>query len=189
LIAVQAGVGGHVIRTDVAAAEHALDIIGETSRKALTQTRSMLGLLRDESARHTDPPLQSIADIDAMVADVREAGIDVTYTTEGTPRPLGASVELTAYRIVQESLTNVLKHSGASGAVVELGYVEDGLDLEVRDPGGPGTSAVKGPAPGGHGLTGLHERARILGGVLEYGALGNGFRVHAHLPDEAVTAS
>jgi len=188
LIAVQAGVGGHVIRTDVAAAEHALDVIRETSRKALTQTRSMLGLLRDEDARHTDPPLQSIADIDAMVADVHEAGIDVTLTTAGTPRPLGASVELTAYRIVQESLTNVLKHSGATRAVVELGYVEDGLDLEVRDPGGPGLSAVKGPAPGGHGLTGLHERARILGGVLEYGALGNGFRVHAHLPDEPVTA-
>src|SRR6478735_9510329 len=188
LIAVQAGVGAHVIRTDVAAAEHALDVIGETSRKALTQTRSMLGLLRDEDARHTDPPLQSIADIGAMVADVHEAGIDVTFTTEGPPRPLGASVELTAYRIVQESLTNVLKHSGATRAIVELGYVEDGLDLEVRDPGGPGTSAVEGPAPGGHGLTGLHERARILGGVLEYGALGNGFRVHAHLPDEPATA-
>ena len=189
LIAVQAGVGAHVIRTDVAAAEHALDVIGETSRKALTQTRSMLGLLRDEHARHTDPPLQSIADLDDLVADVREAGVAVTLTTDGSPRPLGAGVELAAYRIVQESLTNVLKHSGASRALVELAYVEDGLDIEVRDQGGPGRSAVPDVASGGHGLTGLHERARILGGVLEYGALGNGFRVHAHLPDEPVSAT
>ena len=185
LIAVQAGVGAHVIRTDVAAAEHALDVIGETSRKALTQTRSMLGLLRDEDARHTDPPLQSIADLDDLVAGVRDAGVDVTLTTGGSPRPLGAGVELTAYRIVQESLTNVLKHSGATRAVVELAYVEDGLDIEVQDRGGPGRSA-RPALSGGHGLTGLHERARILGGALEYGALGDGFRVHAHLPAEQV---
>ena len=142
LIAVQAGVGAHVIRTDVAAAEHALDVIGETSRKALTQTRSMLGLLRDEDAGHRPAPLQSIADIDAMVADVDRPA----STSPSPPRaaaPLGAGVELTAYRIVQESLTNVLKHSGATRAVVELGYVEDGLDLEVRDPGGTGGRAVK----------------------------------------------
>ncbi len=139
LIAVQAGVGAHVIRTDVAAAEHALDVIGETSRKALTQTRAMLGLLRDEDAKHTDPPLQSIADLEALVADVRDAGVEVTLTTGGTPHSLGAGVELTAYRIVQESLTNVLKHSGAGRAEVALDYLADGLDIEVRDPGTPGS--------------------------------------------------
>ena len=91
LIAVQAGVGGHVIRTDVDAAERALDVIAETSRKALTQTRSMLGLLRDQDTGPAAPPVQSIGDLDALVADLRDAGVEVALTIEGTQRLLDAS--------------------------------------------------------------------------------------------------
>jgi signal transduction histidine kinase len=192
LIAVQAGVGGHVIRTDVAAAERALEIIAETSRKALTQTRSMLGLLRAEDADPAGSPLQSIDDLGDLVHDVREAaGIDVSLTVSGPARTLDTAIELTAYRIVQESLTNVLKHSGARQAQVTVTYVHDGVDVEVRDRGrGVSRAPADVGVPSGHGLVGLRERARLLGGTLEYGSLdGAGFRVAAHLPSSMAVAS
>lgn len=190
LIAVQAGVGGHVIRTDVAAAERALEIIAETSRKALAQTRSMLGLLRAEDADPAVSPLQGIDDLADLVHDVREAGVDVSLTVSGAVRPLDTAIELTAYRIVQESLTNVLKHSGARQAQVTVAYVPDGVDVEVRDHGHGGSRAPAGVGvPGGHGLVGLRERTRLLGGTLDYGALdGAGFRVAAHLPSSMAVA-
>ena len=190
LIAVQAGVGGHVIRTDVDAAEHALEIIAETSRKALTQTRWMLGLLRAEDTDVAASPMHTIDDLDGLVHDVREAGIDVVLTVAGPARTLDAAIELTAYRIVQESLTNVLKHSLARQAQVRVTYVEDGVDVEVRDVGrGRPPAPVQEGSGSGHGLIGLRERTRLLGGVLEYGALdGTGFRVAAHLPSSMEAA-
>ena len=191
LIAVQAGVGGHVIRSDVAAAEHALEVIAETSRNALTQTRWMLGLLRGEDTDVAAPPIHTIDDLDGLVRDVREAGIDVALTVEGPVRALDAGIELTAYRIVQESLTNVLKHSSARQARVRVTYVQDGVDVEVRDAGRGGRATpMKVGVVSGHGLGGLRERTRLLGGVLEYGALeGTGFRVAAHLPSSQEEAS
>jgi signal transduction histidine kinase len=191
LIAVQAGVGGHVIRTDVAAAEHALEVIAETSRNALTQTRSMLGLLREENADPAAAPTQTIEDLDALVADVAQAGVEVTLSIEGPRRPLGAGVELTAFRIVQESLTNVLKHSSATAARVCVTYAEDAVDIEVSDTGsGARTVPEDEGEASGHGLVGLRERTRLLGGTLEYGAHeGSGFRVAAHLPSPEPVAS
>jgi signal transduction histidine kinase len=191
LIAVQAGVGGHVIRSDVAAAEHALEIIAETSRKALTQTRWMLGLLRGEGADVAASVMHTIDDLDGLVGDVREAGIDVALTVAGPARTLDAAIELTAYRIVQESLTNVLKHSLARQAQVRVTYVEDGVDIEVRDVGrGSHPPPAHVGSGGGHGLLGLRERTRLLGGVLDYGSLdGTGFRVAAHLPSSMDAAS
>ena len=103
---------------------------------------------------------------------------------------LDTAIELTAYRIVQESLTNVLKHSGAKQAQVTVTYVPDGVDVEVRDHGRGGSRAPAGVGvPGGHGLVGLRERTRLLGGTLDYGALdGAGFRVAAHLPSSMAVA-
>ena len=191
LIAVQAGVGGHVIRSDVAAAERALEIIADTSRKALTQTRWMLGLLRGEDADVAASAMHSMDDLDGLLRGVREAGMDVDLKIEGEPRTLDAAIELAAYRIVQESLTNVLKHSLARQAQVMVTYVEDGVDVEILDGGRCRPSAAAQVEPGsGHGLIGLSERTRLLGGVLEYGALdGTGFRVAAHLPSSMVAAS
>jgi signal transduction histidine kinase len=125
------------------------------------------------------------------VEDVRRTGIDVALTLEGPARPLDAGIELTAYRIVQESLTNVLKHSGASHAQVRLTYAHAGLDVEVRDDGRAGrTAPVQPEVASGHGLVGLRERTRLLGGALEYGAIdGAGFRVAAHLPSSEQVAS
>ena len=191
LIAVQAGVGGHVIRTDVDAAEHALEVIAETSRKALTQTRSMLGLLREENTDPAAAPTHTIDDLDALVADVGQAGVQVALKIDGTQRLLEPSVELTAYRIVQESLTNVLKHSGSTQANVGVTYLDNGVDIVVRDDGSGGRVRVGVTnGSGGHGLVGLQERTRLLGGDLEYGPVdGRGFRVAAHLPSSSLEAS
>ncbi len=191
LIAVQAGVGGHVIRTDVDAAERALEVIAETSRKALTQTRSMLGLLRDQETGPAAPPVQSIGDLDVLVDDLQDAGVEVALKIEGDQRLLEPAVELTAYRIVQESLTNVLKHSGSTRAGVGVTYLDNGVDIEVRDDGsGDRVRVGVGNGSGGHGLVGLRERTRLLGGELEYGAVaGRGFRVFAHLPSSSLEAS
>lgn len=189
LIAVQAGVGGHVIRSDVDAAERALEIIADTSRKALTQTRSMLGLLREQDTDPAAPPIQTIADLGTLVEDVRRAGIEVALIVEGTSRPLDPGLELTAYRVVQESLTNVLKHSSASRARVSVSYTEDGVDIEVSDSAtGERIRPHESALSSGHGLVGLRERARLLGGTLEYGesTRGPGFRVAAHLPARRV---
>ncbi|MET0999244.1 MAG: sensor histidine kinase [Marmoricola sp.] len=201
LIAVQAGVGGHVIRSDVAAAERALEVIADTSRKALIQTRSMLGLLRDQdssdrdsSDRDSDPvaaPTHTIDELGGLVEDMQRAGIDVALTVDGETRPLDPGVELTAYRVVQESLTNVLKHSSASQAHVGVTYRDDGVDIEVRDTGrGTRPDPVRPTMASGHGLVGLRERTRLLGGTLEYGVVdGAGFRVAAHLPSAKAAAS
>ena len=180
LIAVQAGVGAHVIRTDPAAAAQALDVIAETSRKALEQTRSMLGMLRDGQEGGNRPPTQGLDDLPALVADVHAAGLDVDLVRSGSAPGLDTAVSLTAYRIVQESLTNVIKHSAAATTTVVVSVDDDKLDITVADPGPPRETARTGSS--GHGLAGLSERARLVGGALTYGANGPGFSVHASLP-------
>ncbi len=191
LIAVQAGVGGHVIRSDTDAAEHALEIIAETSRNALTQTRWMLGLLRGEDAEGPAAPMHTVDDLDGVVRDMREAGITVDLRVAGRARPLDDAIELAAYRIVQESLTNVLKHSGATQAQVTVTYGEAGVEVEVSDPGRGGSTRSSAPdAAGGNGLVGLRERARLLGGDFWCGPSGSGgFTVVAHLPSSVGVAS
>ena len=182
LIAVQAGVGAHVIRSDVAAAEQSLVVIAETSRQALEQTRSMLGMLREAPGDATRPPTQGLDDIATLIADVRAAGLEVRLTRPSLTPDLDAAASLAAYRIVQESLTNVIKHSEASTATVALTVTAAGLAIEVVDLG----PVRPGPGPGsGHGLLGLRERVRLLEGNLDAGAHGTGFRVHAVLPTGA----
>ena len=183
LIAVQAGVGAHVIRTDPAAAGQALDIIAETSRRALEQTRSMLGMLREEDEVGNRPPTQGLGDLPALVEDVRSAGLDVALDRSGTAPVLGAAESLTAYRIVQESLTNVIKHSAAGNATVTVDTSGPAVEIEVTDPGPTRSAGRTGSR--GHGLIGLDERVRMVGGVLTYGVDGDGFRVHARLPTGA----
>ncbi len=183
LIAVQAGVGAHVIRADVPAAEHSLEVIADTSRQALEQTRSLLGMLREESEGGTRPPTQGLDDIPALVADVRAAGLEVDLVRTGPVPELDVVASLTAYRVVQESLTNVIKHSTAATAMVTIGSSDAGIDIEVTDPG-PARSATTTTASG-HGLVGLDERVRLAGGSVEYATHGTGFRVHATMPAHA----
>ncbi|MCW2766566.1 MAG: Histidine kinase [Nocardioides sp.] len=183
LIAVQAGVGAHVIRQDVDAAAASLEVIARTSREALTQTRSMLGLLREDGEPVTGPPAAGVGDLADLVEQFRGAGVEVQLDIFGVPRGLDAGIELTAFRIVQESLTNVLRHSGATSARVSVIYAEDTLRIEVEDPGRVGQVPGPSPSPAGHGLIGLRERARLVGGTLDHGPRpGAGFQVLATLP-------
>jgi signal transduction histidine kinase len=182
LIAVQAGVGAHVIRTDPDSAERSLEVIADTSRKALEQTRSMLGMLRETSEGATRPPTHGLDDLTGLVDDVRRSGVDVVLVRSGREDSAEAAVCLTAYRVVQESLTNVIKHSAAKSARVTVLATGANLDIEVTD---PGPSRPSGGSGSGHGLLGLDERVRLVGGVLESGSNDGGFRVHAVLPTTA----
>lgn len=154
-----------------------LDRIRSEAREALTETRRTLGALRSGEAGRTTPGL---ADLDRLSERVRSAGLDVVVRTTGAARPVPAHVDSAAYRIVQEGLTNVLKHAGAEHAWVELTYADDALELDVTDDGrGDGTPG----GPGGHGLLGMRERTQFLGGCLVAGPRpAGGFQVHAVLP-------
>jgi signal transduction histidine kinase len=179
VIAVQAAVGAHVIDNDPVEAKRSLEAISATSRTSLTEIRRLLGVLRaDGDAGYVPAP--GLTDIDALVADLDSAGLPVTVHVEGEPHDVPPGVDLTAYRIVQEALTNVLKHAGPASAVVTIGYEPTSVHLDVRDDG----RGINGRGPGtGHGLVGMRERVGVYGGTLEVGPLtGGGFRVHAVLP-------
>jgi signal transduction histidine kinase len=179
VIAVQAGVGAHVIDNDPAEAKKSLEAIAATSRSTLTEIRRLLGVLRaDEGGAYEPAP--GLADLDRLVADVDSAGLPVDVRIEGTRHDVPPGVDLTAYRIVQEALTNVLKHAGPAHATVVVGYEPSALRLEIADDG----RGVNGRATdGGHGLVGMRERVGVYGGTLEAGpAAGGGFRVLARLP-------
>jgi len=179
VIAVQAGVGEHVIDTDPAEAKKSLNAISQTSRSTLAEIRRLLGVLRDDDGASYEPA-PGLADLDRLVREVRSAGleVDVRKVGEGTDLPPG--VDFTAYRIVQEALTNVLKHAGRAQACVVIGYEDAALRLEIVDDG----RGVNGrAAPGGHGLLGMRERVAVYGGSFEAGPrTGGGFRVAVRLP-------
>lgn len=168
--------------TATAAPERAADTmhkVSATGRQALGEMRRLLGVLRDEDAGRAPQP--GLGKLDALVEQVRAAGMRVALTTEGVPGAWGPGAGLAIYRIVQEALTNALKHAGPeASAHVRLRYRDDGADLEISDDGAyrPATSA---PADG-HGLTGMTERAAAYGGHLEAGPrAGGGWRVRVGL--------
>jgi signal transduction histidine kinase len=178
VITIQADMGRLVLdrKPDVAGA--ALGVIETTGREAVVELRRMLGVLRAEG---TAPlaPVPGLAELDGLVERTSAAGVGVDVVVRGTPRPLRAGVDLSAYRIVQEALTNVVKHAGATSCRVAIEYGDDVVIVEVIDQGRGGT-----PAPGGHGLVGMRERALLCGGELTADPLpGGGFRVAARLPD------
>ncbi|QJY48505.1 sensor histidine kinase [Pseudonocardia broussonetiae] len=179
LINVQAGVALYLMDDDPEQARRALATIKTSSRDLLREMRATLGVLRgvDEPSRE---PVAGLARLGALVAENDLAGLPVTTRTRGTARDLPPGVDLAAYRIVQEALTNTRRHAAASAATVLLDYDEEGLTIEVTDDGrGP---AAAGGA-GGDGLPGMRERAVALGGSFAAGpGPDGGFRVRAHLP-------
>jgi signal transduction histidine kinase len=156
------------------------EAIGQTARDALTEMRRLLGVLReDASAEPVRDPQPSLASLNELVETARAAGTPVTLTLEGRAAPLPLGVDLCAYRIVQEALTNVRRHAPGAPVDVHLEYTTDVLRLRVRDHG-PGAAS---PDLDGHGLLGMRERAIIVGGTLTAGpADGGGFTVDAALP-------
>jgi signal transduction histidine kinase len=159
-------------------AAEALERVLEAGRESLRWLREVVTILGEEPGGYAPQP--GIEDVEGLVADFAAAGLDVVLEVVGAPTAVSRGVSLSAYRIVQESLTNVLKHADAGHAVVTLRYGEE-LEIEVEDDGrGPARDGRDG---GGHGLLGMVERARLVGGVLESGSRsGGGFRVAARLP-------
>jgi signal transduction histidine kinase len=188
VVIAQADGGRYAAEADPPAATRALDQISATGRQALTDMRALLGVLREDGAQEYAPQ-PDIAAIKQLVADVQASGLDVDLIVEGSPVPMPAGPQLAAYRIVQESLTNVLKHAGpASRAWVRLQWRTDALEVAVLDDGRGAAAAVAeadGPVPAGsgHGLLGMRERAELHGGRLTAAPRhGGGFGVHAVLP-------
>jgi signal transduction histidine kinase len=180
VIAVQAGVGAHVIDSDPAEAKKSLEAISLTSRTTLAEIRRMLGVLRDD-ARAEYAPAPGLGDVERLMQEICNAGVDSHVTWEGQRTELAPSVDLTAYRIVQESLTNVLKHGGPNVHVdVTIRYEPEALAVEVVDDG----RGINGRTTnGGHGLLGMRERVSVFGGSFEAGPrAGGGFRVAVRLP-------
>jgi signal transduction histidine kinase len=179
-IAVQAGVARLVLNEQPGQASDALSAIETASRSALDELRGLLRQIRDpEDAAEALTP--ALGDLPALVDRLRRAGLDVSYHSSGRPRPYGSAVELSAYRIAQEALTNVTKHATGARARVEIDHGASELTVTVTDDGGP--HAVPSSAGGGLGIRGMRERAELLGGTLTTGpAPGGGFIVTARLP-------
>jgi signal transduction histidine kinase len=177
VITVQAGFGSLVIDQRPEEARTALNIVESTGRDLLAELRSLLGVLRDPGDQGAREPAPGLADLDRLVEQMAKAGVQVEITVDGPLPPLPAGVDLSAYRIVQEALTNVVRHAGTGTAHVTIGHRPDGVYLEITDPG------RGGPAEPGHGLIGMRERVALFGGTLEAGSRsGGGFRVAALLP-------
>jgi signal transduction histidine kinase len=169
-----------VLRTSPDAADHTLARVERSGEQSLAELRRILALLREPEQPAEPRPQPSLAELDNLVAGYREAGLPVRLERVGEPMPLPSGVELSVYRIVQEALTNVLKHSKPSNVTVTLAFRDSRLELEVVDDGTPTTPGL---GTTGQGLIGMRERVALLGGELETGQReGGGFRVAAHLP-------
>ncbi len=178
VMVVQAGAERSILDPAATSTEETLRTIEATGREALVELRRLLGVLRSGESQSLVPQ-PTLADVDALVAQVRDTGLDVELSIEGEPRRLAPGVELSAFRIIQESLTNVLKHAGGARAFVALRFDTDELEIEVRDEGG----SAGAPGPGtGHGLLGIRERAALLGGRVDAGPTRDGYAVRAWLP-------
>ena len=187
VIAVQAGVGMHVIDNDPAEARRALEHISRTSRSSLSEIRRLLGLVRSGEGASAYAPVPGLADLPRLVEEVAGAGLPVELTVAPDAAGAPPGVELAAYRIVQEALTNSLRHAGARRAKVHVDAAPGRLHVVVTDDG-HGRNGGRGG--GGHGLVGMRERVAVYGGSFDVGPNpGGGFRVDATLPYDEDPAS
>ena len=179
MVVMQAGAERRVLEKGGGSPHEVLETIEQVGRGALIEMRRLIGMLRSDAG---DPlaPEPGLADVSLLVAQVREAGLPVDLSIEGTRRELPLGIELSAYRIIQEALTNALKHAGDARASVRIRYGEDSLELEIADDGEGAPAAV---TSGGHGLVGMQERVALYGGRLDAGRrAGRGFSVRVLLP-------
>ncbi|WP_455361779.1 sensor histidine kinase [Streptomyces sp. SYSU K21746] len=181
VVAIQAEAAPYRVENPPPELEQAFATIRENAVAALTELRRVLGVVRAEDYEAPDAPQPTLAVLDGLLANVREAGLRVEKTVTGSVRELPQGVELSAYRIIQEALSNTLRHAPGASAVVEVSYVLGGLGLRIVND--PPTGAVR-PSPGaGHGVTGMRERVAMLGGEMtaEPTASG-GYEVAVFLP-------
>lgn len=180
IMVVQAEAGPVVARTDPERTERAFDVIADAGRDAMVQLRAMLGVLNGDDDIDVRAPQPTVAAVSELVARMDRTGLRVDLRSEGEPQPLSPDTEVAAYRIVQEALTNTVKHASADSATVRLDWTDLALVITVIDDGA-GTTADSAAA--GHGLIGIRERATACGGRAETGsAPGGGFLVTARLP-------
>jgi signal transduction histidine kinase len=183
-IALHAGVAEHVMDHRPEQVGEALRAIKAVSGEASRELRAILGMLRRVDDGQSTAASRGVGGLDALAATASSAGVPTRVAISGRPRPLLAAVDQAAYRIVQESLTNVLRHAGPASAAVRVAYEPNRLVVEVVDDGDARETGDGGGSPGaGHGIAGMRERALNLGGQLEAGRrTSGGFRVRASLP-------
>jgi signal transduction histidine kinase len=180
MMVLQAGAERRVLDDREGSTGEVLETIEHIGRGALTEMRRLVGMLR-EGGEDELSPQPGLGDLPRLAAQVREAGLPVELTVEGNERPLPVGIELSAYRIVQEALTNALKHAGDATALVHVRYGDDALELEIIDDGPGATAPVT--MGGGHGLAGMRERVALYGGRIDTGhKASGGFRVRVLLP-------
>jgi signal transduction histidine kinase len=181
VIVIQAQGAQRELEGEQPSVREALGSIESTGRQALVEMRRLLGILRRSDGELALAPQPSLKHLDGLVEHVREAGLPVELRIEGDAAPLPPGVDVSAYRIVQEALTNTLKHAGPAHAHVVVRYAADEIQLEISDDGRAGAHGA-----GGHGLVGMGERVAVVGGVLESGRRPDGgFLVRARLPLES----
>ncbi len=178
LINVQAGVAAHVLRSDPDQAQDALAHVRKAARTVLDETSTLLGVLRRPGEPDDTGPTRGLARLGGLLDALGGAGMLVEHHQDGASRELPSAVDLAAFRIVQESLTNAQKHGAEGRARLTLGYTSAGLEISVSNP----ADASPGDRSGGHGLLGMRERAAAVGGTVSAGQSGGRFVVEAFLP-------
>ncbi len=178
VMTVQAGAAEEMLKHDPGRALEPIRAVQETGRQALVEMKRLVGILRQEDEEIGLAPQPGLADLDRLVRQVRDAGLPVDVHVEGEPRPLPLGVDLSAYRVVQEALTNALKHAGRAHATVTIRYADRDVTIDVADDGPDAPEKS-----GGHGLIGMRERIGVFGGTFAAGPRENGgFAVSARLP-------
>ena len=181
IIAVQAGAAEELLDTDPDLARQHMSAVRRTARETMTEMRRLLNVLREDDAPHAPQP--GLGRLDDLLAEVRATGVPVELVEEGERPALGPGVDLVAYRVVQESLTNVRKHAGAVPTEVRLRYGNDHVAVDVSN--APGEHAARSNGAPGHGLIGMRERVVLFGGTFDAAARDDGgFHVHADIPIE-----
>jgi signal transduction histidine kinase len=184
MMGIQAGAARVVLGRDPVLATEALAGIETSSRQAVLELHQLLGFLRQKDDPDDLAPQPSLGQVHSLAANMSDSELTVEVSVEGEQRPLAPTVDVSAYRIVQEALTNTLKHAGASRADVHVRYWPDELEVEIVDDGR--VNGTPAPASGGLGLIGMRERAALHGGELTAGpAAGGGFAVRVRLPTPA----
>jgi len=192
VMVIQAGAAEQLLEETPERARGPLEAVQDTGRQTIVELRRLLGILREDGQELSLAPQPGLAGLDLLVEEMRQAGLPVQLRVKGEPGRLSPGVDLAAYRIIQEALTNTLRHAGPAQAQVVVRYQDHAVELEVLDDG-------QGPEPGdgaerdrGHGLVGMRERVALYGGTLRAGPLaattgtaGTGYAVRARLPTDA----